>query len=283
LECFNKVLLGILWFSVIGAQVTSHPPSFSTKIRFGDFFMSTKLFQRPWKRLKPTEDNIQEETSVDENSCWSDCDNKSDSEGDPFSVVAVKTPEKEEEQEVGEVDSFMQHEEQQQQWLGMNSEETDTSETTDGSIEQVIQTLIEEHSNHLEDLRESLLDMGIWISLEELEQLKNEQTLAAFIRDSLYRTPTYRMKDEELKCIEDLSRKIEQSSHIMVISGAGISVSCGIPDFRSAGGIYDRIQEKFSLLDPQEIFDLDMFKENPEMFYSFAKEIIPSKCFVAWS
>lgn len=103
------------------------------------------------------------------------------------------------------------------------------------------------------------------------------EDIAGLIRDFIYGEPMLaeRSKHEDLKSIQDLAKKIEQASNILVVSGAGISVSCGIPDFRSAGGVYERIQERFSLLDPQEIFDLETFKENPEMFYSFAKEIVP--------
>lgn len=61
----------------------------------------------------------------------------------------------------------------------------------------------------------------------------------------------------------------------MVLTGAGVSVSCGIPDFRSKDGIYSRLSE-FELDDPQQMFDLDFFRERPEIFYSFAREIFPS-------
>ncbi|CAH1768895.1 3346_t:CDS:2, partial [Entrophospora sp. SA101] len=38
---------------------------------------------------------------------------------------------------------------------------------------------------------------------------------------------------------------IKQSKKCVVITGAGISCSGGIPDFRSAGGIYDMIKQRF--------------------------------------
>ncbi|CAO3689887.1 unnamed protein product [Rhizopus microsporus] len=61
----------------------------------------------------------------------------------------------------------------------------------------------------------------------------------------------------------------------MIVTGAGVSVSCGIPDFRSETGIYSRLQE-YELDDPQQMFDIEYFRETPEIFYSFAKELYPA-------
>ncbi|KAF9187231.1 NAD-dependent histone deacetylase sir2 [Haplosporangium sp. Z 11] len=68
---------------------------------------------------------------------------------------------------------------------------------------------------------------------------------------------------------------LKSSQRIMVLTGAGVSVSCGIPDFRSPDGIYSRLAE-FGLEDPSQMFDLRFFRRQPETFYSFAKEIFPS-------
>ncbi|KAI9334367.1 DHS-like NAD/FAD-binding domain-containing protein [Zopfochytrium polystomum] len=67
---------------------------------------------------------------------------------------------------------------------------------------------------------------------------------------------------------------IRSAKRILVFTGAGISVSCGIPDFRSPGGIYSQLGG-FGFSDPQEMFDLGYFKANPQPFYSFAKALIP--------
>lgn len=72
---------------------------------------------------------------------------------------------------------------------------------------------------------------------------------------------------------------IRSACNIVVLTGAGISTNCGIPDFRSSSGIYARLQATGrypELTDPQEMFDMEVFRDNPEIFYSFAQELYPS-------
>ncbi|KRY10869.1 NAD-dependent protein deacetylase sirtuin-1, partial [Trichinella patagoniensis] len=76
--------------------------------------------------------------------------------------------------------------------------------------------------------------------------------------------------------IELAVRLIQQSRKIMVLVGAGMSVSCGISDFRSANGIYARLRRLHpELPDPTAVFDIDYFYENPKPFFSFVKELFP--------
>ena len=67
---------------------------------------------------------------------------------------------------------------------------------------------------------------------------------------------------------------IKQSKNIIFITGAGISVSCGIPDFRSPGGLYDTLRAA-GLNPPELVFDLDAFEASPEIFYRFAGMLAP--------
>lgn len=62
---------------------------------------------------------------------------------------------------------------------------------------------------------------------------------------------------------------------IIVMSGAGISTSCGIPDFRTPGtGLYDNLQ-RFNLPQPEAVFEINYFRNNPDAFYQLAKELYP--------
>eukprot|EP01047_Picozoa_sp_COSAG01_P000614 COSAG01_NODE_12_length_41732_cov_160.472964_8_plen_388_part_00 len=62
---------------------------------------------------------------------------------------------------------------------------------------------------------------------------------------------------------------------VVMVVGAGISVSAGIPDFRSPGtGLYDNLQ-RYDLPSPQDIFSIDFFKRKPHAFYHLARELYP--------
>ncbi|CDK27865.1 unnamed protein product [Kuraishia capsulata CBS 1993] len=74
--------------------------------------------------------------------------------------------------------------------------------------------------------------------------------------------------------IEQFVETLEKAQNVLVLTGAGISTSLGIPDFRSSQGFYSQL-EHLGLTDPQEVFDIDFFREDPSIFYSIAKMILP--------
>uniref|UniRef100_A0A8C5PP56 protein acetyllysine N-acetyltransferase n=3 Tax=Leptobrachium leishanense TaxID=445787 RepID=A0A8C5PP56_9ANUR len=90
--------------------------------------------------------------------------------------------------------------------------------------------------------------------------------------------PPKRKKRKDINTIEDAVRLLQQSKKIMVLTGAGVSVSCGIPDFRSRDGIYARLAVDFpDLPNPQAMFDIEYFRRDPRPFFKFAKEIFPGQ------
>eukprot|EP00667_Euglena_gracilis_P008488 EG_transcript_8595 len=80
-------------------------------------------------------------------------------------------------------------------------------------------------------------------------------------------------------CVEDVAAYIAdgRARRILVMLGAGVSVSAGIPDFRTPGsGLYANLQ-KFNLPSPEAICELSYFKKNPAPFYQLIKDLWPGQ------
>ena len=66
--------------------------------------------------------------------------------------------------------------------------------------------------------------------------------------------------------IEKAARIILDSNLTIALTGAGISVESGIPDFRSRGGLWDKF-------DPEEYATIYAFQDNPEKVWRMLKEM----------
>lgn len=87
-----------------------------------------------------------------------------------------------------------------------------------------------------------------------------------------------REKLNTVKSLSDAVQQIRQAKNIIILTGAGVSVSCGIPDFRSRDGVYSRLSREYpNLPDPQAMFDIKFFYQDPRPFFKFAREIFPGQ------
>lgn len=93
----------------------------------------------------------------------------------------------------------------------------------------------------------------------------------AFIRRFLIKHVYQRPRNEHLNNLDHAVECIRKAKRILVVTGAGISVSCGIPDFRSEHGLYASIKEKYALPEPECMFDIEYFRDDPAPFYMLAK------------
>ncbi|KAL1117544.1 hypothetical protein AAG570_003860 [Ranatra chinensis] len=97
------------------------------------------------------------------------------------------------------------------------------------------------------------------------------------IADYFAEIPT-RSRLTNISTLDDVVSLLKSCSKIIVLTGAGVSVSCGIPDFRSKDGVYARLAVDFpDLPDPHAMFDIGYFRRDPRPFFKFACEIYPGQ------
>ncbi|KAH6665531.1 DHS-like NAD/FAD-binding domain-containing protein [Halenospora varia] len=83
------------------------------------------------------------------------------------------------------------------------------------------------------------------------------------------------------RTIEGIAEYIKDGrpKRIVVMTGAGISTSAGIPDFRSPDtGLYANLA-RLDLPYAEAVFDISYFRQHPEPFYVLAKELYPGQFF----
>jgi NAD+-dependent protein deacetylase SIR2 len=86
--------------------------------------------------------------------------------------------------------------------------------------------------------------------------------------------PSVTLKD---RTIEGVAEYMKTANRIVVMTGAGISTSAGIPDFRSPStGLYANLA-RLNLPYAEAVFDISYFRQNPLPFYTLAHELYPGR------
>lgn len=126
-----------------------------------------------------------------------------------------------------------------------------------------------------ENILELIVKLGfVPRNIPPLAQGENLLQLIKLLHLAMKRVRQLRARLDDFYTVDHVLDKLRSAKKILVITGAGISTSLGIPDFRSSKGFYSRISN-LGLSDPQEVFDLDIFHTDPSIFYSIAYLILP--------
>lgn len=126
-----------------------------------------------------------------------------------------------------------------------------------------------------EEIYKLIVKLGFYPrNLPPFKEGENLLQLIKLLHLAIKRVRQLRARLDNFYTLEHALDKIRSANKILVITGAGISTSLGIPDFRSSKGLYSRLSY-LGLNDPQEVFDLDIFRTDPSIFYSIAHLILP--------
>lgn len=77
------------------------------------------------------------------------------------------------------------------------------------------------------------------------------------------------MLQEKIKLLNEW---IQNSKKIVFFGGAGVSTESGIPDFRSADGLYNTKDVRFEGYDPEYLLSRTCLTHNPTVFYEFYRQ-----------
>lgn len=120
----------------------------------------------------------------------------------------------------------------------------------------------------------ALLGFSPSMMSEDVDDDKNLIKVVRTLQRAINRVITTRMRIMSLHTVDQAVDAIAKAQRIIVLTGAGISTSLGIPDFRSSQGIYSLVQD-LGLDDPQQVFDMETFSEDPDIFYKVAHMVLP--------
>ena len=82
------------------------------------------------------------------------------------------------------------------------------------------------------------------------------------------------MTDQKIK---RLAGMIDECDNIVFFGGAGVSTESGIPDFRSADGLYNRRDVRFDGYEPEYLLSHDCLVKEPKVFFEFYRQKLDTR------
>jgi NAD-dependent deacetylase len=76
-------------------------------------------------------------------------------------------------------------------------------------------------------------------------------------------------QDKAKQSVEDARKRLKFSRRVVFFGGAGVSTASGIPDFRSATGLYNQMTG--SRYNPETMLSHAFFVRHPDEFYAFLR------------
>ncbi|CAI4037861.1 hypothetical protein SMKI_04G1950 [Saccharomyces mikatae IFO 1815] len=123
---------------------------------------------------------------------------------------------------------------------------------------------------HLQDLERTVSV----INMEEPLARKQTVRLIKDLQRAINKVLCTRLRLSNFFTIDHFIQKLHSARKILVLTGAGVSTSLGIPDFRSSEGFYSKIRH-LGLDDPQDVFNYNIFMHDPSIFYNIANMVLP--------
>lgn len=134
-----------------------------------------------------------------------------------------------------------------------------------------------DHASEGESPEESLLDeLGLGRDPQLLRSLMQALAGGSLRPRDLSKAPKKEraLQSLDIHGVADYIKE-KEPRNVLVACGAGVSVSAGIPDFRTPGtGLYDNLGD-YDLPNPQSMFEIGFFESNPGPFWDLAKHLYP--------
>ncbi|CAI1904719.1 hypothetical protein SEUBUCD646_0D02020 [Saccharomyces eubayanus] len=124
---------------------------------------------------------------------------------------------------------------------------------------------------------ENIQDSENTISATNVEDPLAKKQTVRLIKDlqrAINKVLCTRLRLSNFFTIDHFIQKLHTAKRILVLTGAGVSTSLGIPDFRSSEGFYSKIKH-LGLDDPQDVFNYNIFMHDPSIFYNIANMVLP--------